>query len=105
MCTIYDDHGNYGHPDHIQVYRVGKRAAELAGVAEVYEATMNRDRLLGDAKRTALTLAANYAAPEPGRVLVSGSAGAAALAAGQVVVEGPVVCVAVVVDLDRVGTA
>ena len=29
--TIYDDHGGYGHPDHVQVHRVGMRAAELAG--------------------------------------------------------------------------
>jgi LmbE family N-acetylglucosaminyl deacetylase len=45
VLTIYDDHGNYGHPDHIQVHRVGKRAAELAGVAAVFEATMNRDAI------------------------------------------------------------
>jgi LmbE family N-acetylglucosaminyl deacetylase len=41
--TIYDEHGNYGHPDHIQVHRVGVRAAEMAAVEHVYEATMNRD--------------------------------------------------------------
>ncbi len=46
VLTIYDDHGNYGHPDHIQVYRVGKRAAELAGIGLVFEATMNRDAIL-----------------------------------------------------------
>jgi LmbE family N-acetylglucosaminyl deacetylase len=40
--TIYDWHGNYGHPDHIQIHRVGRRAAELAGTKHVYEATMNR---------------------------------------------------------------
>jgi LmbE family N-acetylglucosaminyl deacetylase len=44
--TVYDAHGNYGHPDHIQVHRVGLRAAELAGTARVFEATMNRDFLL-----------------------------------------------------------
>ena len=43
--TVYDDHGNYGHPDHIQVHRVGVRAAEMAPVERVYEATMNRDHL------------------------------------------------------------
>ena len=43
VLTIYDDHGGYGHPDHIQVHRVGARAAQLAGTAHVYEATMNRD--------------------------------------------------------------
>src|SRR5687768_1777362 len=45
VLTIYDDHGGYGHPDHIQVHRVGKRAAELAGTPRVYEATMNRDEI------------------------------------------------------------
>lgn len=43
--TIYDDHGGYGHPDHIQVHRVGRRAAELMGITEVYMATMNRDEI------------------------------------------------------------
>ncbi len=42
VITIYDDNGGYGHPDHIQVHRVGLRAAEIAGVTEVYEATINR---------------------------------------------------------------
>ena len=44
VLTVYDDHGNYGHPDHIQVHRVGVRAADLAGVDRVFAATMNRDR-------------------------------------------------------------
>ena len=39
VVTIYDDHGGYHHPDHIQVHRVGVRAAELAGTPRVYEAT------------------------------------------------------------------
>jgi LmbE family N-acetylglucosaminyl deacetylase len=43
VLVIYDDHGGYGHPDHVQVHRVGVRAAELADVDRVYEATMNRD--------------------------------------------------------------
>jgi LmbE family N-acetylglucosaminyl deacetylase len=45
VLTVYDDHGGYGHPDHIQVHRVGVRAAELAGVDNVFEATMNRDAM------------------------------------------------------------
>ena len=45
VLTIYDDHGGYGHPDHIQVHRVGMRAAELAGVDAVFQSTMNRDHL------------------------------------------------------------
>lgn len=46
VLTIYDEHGNYGHPDHIQVHRVGIRAAELAGTPRVYEATTNRDHVM-----------------------------------------------------------
>jgi LmbE family N-acetylglucosaminyl deacetylase len=45
ILTVYDSDGGYGHPDHIQVHRVGIRAAELAGVPHVYEATMNRDHI------------------------------------------------------------
>jgi LmbE family N-acetylglucosaminyl deacetylase len=43
VLTIYDENGNYGHPDHIQVHRVGARAGALVGTPRVYEATMNRD--------------------------------------------------------------
>jgi LmbE family N-acetylglucosaminyl deacetylase len=46
VLTIYDSHGGYGHPDHIQVHRVGRRAAEMAGVTNVFQSTMNRDRIL-----------------------------------------------------------
>ncbi|MEW2503886.1 PIG-L family deacetylase [Amycolatopsis sp. NPDC047767] len=45
VLTVYDDYGNYGHPDHIQVHRVGVRAAELAGTPRVYQATTNRDHM------------------------------------------------------------
>lgn len=43
VLTVYDDHGGYGHPDHVQVHRVGVRAAEIAGTRRVYESTVNRD--------------------------------------------------------------
>ena len=46
ILTVYDHHGSYGHPDHIQVHRVGHRAAQLAGVGRVFEATINRDHVL-----------------------------------------------------------
>jgi len=46
VLTTYDWHGNYGHPDHIQVHRVGNRAAELAATPTVFEATMNRDHIV-----------------------------------------------------------
>jgi LmbE family N-acetylglucosaminyl deacetylase len=45
VLTCYDDHGGYGHPDHIQVHRVGMRAAELAGTKRVFQSTMNRDQI------------------------------------------------------------
>ncbi len=45
VLTVYDSHGGYGHPDHIQVHRVGHAAANLAGVEWVYEVSMNRDRI------------------------------------------------------------
>ena len=43
VLTYYDENGGYGHPDHIQVHRVGRRAGELAGVPKCFMATMNRD--------------------------------------------------------------
>ena len=45
MLVCYDEHGNYGHPDHIQVHRVGVRAGAMSGTPKVYEATMNRDHI------------------------------------------------------------
>ncbi|MGI9607742.1 MAG: PIG-L family deacetylase [Acidimicrobiales bacterium] len=45
VLTIYDDHGGYGHPDHIRVHTVGKAAAQAAGVVNVFEATINRDEV------------------------------------------------------------
>jgi LmbE family N-acetylglucosaminyl deacetylase len=45
VLTVYDENGVYGHPDHIQVHRVGVRAAELAATPRVYLNTINRDHL------------------------------------------------------------
>lgn len=45
VLTIYDDHGGYGHPDHLQVHRVGLAAAKQLAIAHVYEGTVNRDRV------------------------------------------------------------
>ncbi len=59
VLTIYDDHGLYGHPDHIQVHRVGLRAAELASVDHVYEATVNRDRALQSMAEMSAEMEAN----------------------------------------------
>jgi len=53
VLTVYDDHGGYGHPDHIQVHRVGHRAAERAGVARVFESTMDRDAMIAGMREAA----------------------------------------------------
>jgi LmbE family N-acetylglucosaminyl deacetylase len=58
VLTTYDRNGGYGHPDHVQVHLVGRRAAQLAGTPVVLEATVSAPlfravlrvlRLLGDA--------------------------------------------------------
>lgn len=46
VVTLYDANGGYGHPDHIMVNRVGHAAARMAGTPRVFEATINRERLL-----------------------------------------------------------
>jgi LmbE family N-acetylglucosaminyl deacetylase len=46
VVTVYDWHGNYGHPDHVKVHTVGHRAADLAAVPKVFEATMNREHIV-----------------------------------------------------------
>lgn len=43
VLTVYDDIGGYGHPDHVQVHRVGMRAGAAAGVPIIAQGTMNRD--------------------------------------------------------------
>jgi LmbE family N-acetylglucosaminyl deacetylase len=45
VLLAYDVNGNYGHPDHVQVHRVGVLAAHLAGTGQVLEATVSRDRI------------------------------------------------------------
>ena len=46
VLTVYDAHGGYGHPDHIQVHHVGQRAATRAGTPRVYAATVSREHYL-----------------------------------------------------------
>ncbi len=69
VLTVYDDNGGYGHPDHIQVHRVGTRAAELADVPRVLQATMNRDQIRRAMAEQAIALAEEAAdgadVPEP----------------------------------------
>jgi LmbE family N-acetylglucosaminyl deacetylase len=43
--VAYDEHGIYGHPDHVKVWEVGTAAASRAGVDVLYEATVDREYL------------------------------------------------------------
>jgi len=45
VLTAYDENGVYGHPDHVQVHRVGLAAARRAGTAKAYMSTANRDHI------------------------------------------------------------
>ena len=42
VLTGYDAAGGYGHPDHVQVHRVARRAAQLAQTPVLLEATVDR---------------------------------------------------------------
>ena len=57
--TIYDEHGLYGHPDHIQVHHVGKEAARIAGIGNVFEATSNRTEAIANIKDLRSRIEAN----------------------------------------------
>lgn len=50
LITFYDSIGGYHHPDHVQVHRVGLRAAQLAAVPHRFESTMNREQMKGFAQ-------------------------------------------------------
>ena len=45
LLVVYDPFGGYGHPDHIQVHRVGRRWASDVGGVRVRWVTMNRDAI------------------------------------------------------------
>ncbi|MEE2769041.1 MAG: PIG-L family deacetylase [Actinomycetota bacterium] len=45
LLVVYDPNGGYGHPDHLQVHRVGIRWAASAGVEKVRWVTLNRDAI------------------------------------------------------------
>jgi LmbE family N-acetylglucosaminyl deacetylase len=64
VLTIYDDYGGYGHPDHIQVHRVGKRAAEIAGTPRVYQQTANRDVVRAAENAPEITKDPRFGTPE-----------------------------------------
>jgi LmbE family N-acetylglucosaminyl deacetylase len=50
VLTTYDANGGYGHPDHVQVHRVGAEAARLAGTPVVLQATVAREPLAAAAR-------------------------------------------------------
>src|SRR6478672_1346874 len=66
VLTIYDDNGNYGHPDHIQVHRVGVRAGDLSAVPIVAQSTINRDWMLRGAREAGreANIPTNFGKPE-----------------------------------------
>ena len=67
VLTVYDWHGTYGHPDHVQVHRVGVRAAQLVPGVRVLEATANRDemaRMIRDARERGLSIGSPEAEEE-----------------------------------------
>lgn len=67
----YDWHGNYGHPDHVQVHRVTARAADVAARRPRYlEVSMNRDRLRAFAVAAA---AAGYESEDVDRPMDDGN--------------------------------
>jgi len=75
VLLSYDPNGGYGHRDHVKVHEVGKRAAELAGVATVLEATLPREvveRLVRLAR--ALRLPLPFGTPALGAVYRPGAA-------------------------------
>lgn len=46
VLITYDDHGGYGHPDHVKAHLVARRAAEIAVRRPRFlETTLNRDHL------------------------------------------------------------
>lgn len=59
VLTIYDWHGNYGHPDHIKVHQVGVEVGRIVPSVRVIESTMNRDAfvaLIAAAKEAGMTM-------------------------------------------------
>jgi LmbE family N-acetylglucosaminyl deacetylase len=81
VLTVYDAHGGYGHPDHIQVHRVGYRAAAAVGVGGLYEATMNRTHIVQLMSQQADLLASGNAEGAGG---AEGAEGAEATAADRI---------------------
>jgi LmbE family N-acetylglucosaminyl deacetylase len=77
VLTVYDRNGGYGHPDHVQVHRVGVEAARLAGTPVVLEATVPARafrmllaglRLLGHPVGRSAPLGTHQVFADPGRI-------------------------------------
>jgi LmbE family N-acetylglucosaminyl deacetylase len=77
VLTVYDRNGGYGHPDHVQVHRVGVQAARLAGTPVVLEATVPARafrmllaglRLLGHPVGRSAPLGTHQVFADPGRI-------------------------------------
>ncbi|WP_327048920.1 PIG-L family deacetylase [Microbispora sp. NBC_01189] len=46
VIVTYDENGNYGHPDHIQAYRIAVAAAEMTGIPDkLYYIAVPRERI------------------------------------------------------------
>lgn len=65
VLTVYDERGTYGHPDHVQVHRVGVQAGRLAGTPLIYQATVDRDYLRDLMRNRPADLAVGDGAPDP----------------------------------------
>ena len=65
VLTVYDERGGYGHPDHIQVHVVGRRAAALAGTPRVYAATTSKEHFLALGEQLADQVPADMERPDP----------------------------------------
>jgi LmbE family N-acetylglucosaminyl deacetylase len=65
VLTVYDERGNYGHPDHIQVHVVGRRAAALAGTPRVYAATTSKEHFLSLQEQLADQVPPDMERPDP----------------------------------------
>jgi LmbE family N-acetylglucosaminyl deacetylase len=63
VLTVYDERGGYGHPDHIQVHVVGRRAAALAGTPRVYAATTSKEHFAALRERLAEHVPADVEQP------------------------------------------
>ncbi|MBV8950380.1 MAG: PIG-L family deacetylase [Actinobacteria bacterium] len=65
VLTVYDERGTYGHPDHVQVHRVGVKAGELAGTPRIYEATVDREYLRALMRERRDEISVGEGAPDP----------------------------------------